>query len=440
VEAVELETDSDTLDALAGWGFRLPDGVEVADTVKAIDEYHRRWAGRRDELDFEIDGIVVKVDDLSVRTAMGATSAHPRWALAYKFEPRKEVTRVEDIAVSVGRTGVLTPVALLRPVDIGGVTVARASLHNREEVRRKDVRVGDLVRVQRAGDVIPEVVERVGERGRKRRKPFEMPKACPACGAEVVVEGPVTRCPDRFGCPAQLEGRLQHLASQGALDIEGLGEKTAELLVRRGLVRRLPDLFALDVDDLVGLEGFAEPSARKLVSNIRESRRPDLDRFLHGLGIPGVGQAVARDLARHFGTLDAVRSADIDELREVPGVGPVLASAIRDFFDDHRNADVLDALLRAEVRPRSATTSRGEPLDGLTFVFTGALEGFTRDEAESLVESLGARATSSVSSRTDYVVVGEDPGQKADDAAKAGVETLDERGFVRLVGEAGGDA
>ena len=439
VEGVEFQRDSQTVDALRSWGFKLPEGIESGTSLDDLEAYHDAWAERRDDLDYEIDGVVLKVEAFAVRDFMGATSSHPRWALAYKFEPRKEVTRVEDIAVSVGRTGVLTPVALLRPVEVGGVTVSRASLHNREEVKEKDVRVGDKVRIQRAGDVIPEVVERVEEEDEDRGDPFRMPAECPSCGTEVVEDGPRTLCPNTFGCPAQLKGRIQHFGSQEGLDIEGLGEETARLLVEEELVEELPDLFRLTVDEMEELPGFAEKSARKLVEHIEEARKPELRRLLYALGIPEVGQTVARDLAEHFGHLKAVRSADRDALREVPGVGPKMADAIREFFEDERHQEVIDGLLEVGVEPEEEAPPEKKPLGGLKIVFTGALERFTRDEARELVESLGARATSSVSSETDYVVVGQDPGQKADDAEDEGVEMLDEEGFLELLRDAGED-
>ena len=439
-EGPELETDSGALDALDDWGFRLPEGIDTADDAEAIAEYHERWAGRRDDLDYEIDGVVVKLDEHAPREELGSTARHPRWALAFKFEPRREETRVEDIAISVGRTGKLTPVALLRPVEVGGVTVARASLHNREEVERKDVRIGDRVRIQRAGDVIPEVVERVKEPGRERGAPFHMPSQCPACGADVEQDGPLDFCPNRFECPAQLKGRIQHYAARGAMDIEGIGEETANLLVERGLVTSLADLYRLGAEDLEDLEGFAETAAGKLVGEIEDSREPELRRFLYGLGIPDVGETVARDLADHFGTLEAVREADAEELQQVPGVGPKMAAKIREFFDDPRDREAIDGLLESGVEVREAAATDTELLDGLTFVFTGALERWTRDEARELVESNGGRATSSVSSETDYVVVGEEPGRKADRAGEEGVPTLDEEEFAELLEEKGVEA
>ncbi|MFW6079501.1 MAG: NAD-dependent DNA ligase LigA, partial [Gemmatimonadota bacterium] len=410
VEGAELETERAVLDSLRGWGLPVPDRVERTDRIDRVIAYHDAMEADRDALEYEIDGVVLKVDDLALRERLGATAHHPRWALAYKFEPRREVTRIEEIIVQVGRTGLVTPVALLRPVEVGGVTVARATLHNREEVRRRDVRVGDRVRIHRAGDVIPEVVERIPEPGRRRGRRFEMPGACPACGTELVERGPLTYCPNRFGCPAQLRERLVHFASRQALDIRGIGRRTAEALVDRGLVRELPDLFRLRPEQIRTLPHFAERSARKLHRAIRESGPVPLHRFLTGLGIPGVGAATARELADRFGALEPLRRADVDELRNVPGVGPAMAEGIRDFFAEPRNQRIIDRLLDAGLEVERPGKPADRPLAGRTFVFTGRLDRFTREEAEALVESLGARTTSSVSARTDYVVAGAEPG------------------------------
>jgi DNA ligase (NAD+) len=437
VEGAGFTKDREVVEALREWGFRTPERVEVLTDVEEIAEYHRRFHADRDTLDYEIDGIVVKLNDLSAREAMGVTSRHPRWALAYKFEPRKEVTRIERIAVSVGRTGVITPVALLLPVEVGGVTVSRASLHNREELGRRDIRQGDLVRIQRAGDVIPQVVERVEEPGRDRRPPFEMPGACPACGTEVVVRGPFTLCPNRFGCPAQLKGRLVHFGSRGGLDIEGLGEETAALLVERGLVAELADLFDLDAETLASLPGFAEKSAENLVSAIETRKRIELHRFLFGLGIPEVGQAVARDLALHFRSLEAIREADRASLEEVPGVGPKMSEAIFEFLRVEENARAIDAVLARgmDLVPPEAPSKTG--LAGKKFVFTGGLDTLTRSQAKKLVEGAGARAVSSVSPETDYVVAGSEAGSKLSRARELGLPVLDEDGFLALLAEAG---
>jgi DNA ligase (NAD+) len=436
-EGVAFSEDREVVQALKDWGLKTPERVEVVGSVEEILEYHTRYDADRDELDYEIDGIVIKLNDLASREEMGVTSKHPRWALALKFEPRKEITRIERIAVSVGRTGVITPVALLLPVEVGGVTVSRASLHNREELERKDVRKGDLVRVQRAGDVIPQVVERVEEGGRDREAPFSMPDECPACGTTVTEKGPFTLCPNRFGCPAQLKGRIVHFGSRGALDIEGLGEETAALLVERGLVRELASLFDLEAEALKVLPGFAEKSAMKLVEAINLRKRVDLRRFLFGLGIPEVGQAVARDLALHFRSLEGIRSASQEELEAVNGIGPKMSEMILEFLQDERNARAIDAVLAAGMDLIPPEGSSVTPLAGKKFVFTGGLESLSRAEAKTLVEGVGARAVSSVSAETDFVVAGSDAGSKLERARGLGVEILTEEEFLTILLEAG---
>ncbi len=447
----------EVLAALADWGLRVNGLVRQAGSLEEILAYHADLEARRDDLGYEIDGVVIKLDDLAARDAVGTTSRHPRWAFAFKFPPRKEVTRILSIMPSVGRTGVVTPVALMLPVEIGGVTVARATLHNREEVARKDVREGDRVRVQRAGDVIPQVIERLEEPDRERGPEWRMPAVCPSCGAALVERGPFTVCPNAFQCPAQLTGRIVHFASRDALDIEGLGDESARTFVAQGLVHHLPDLFDLRADQLQDLEGFAEKSSQKLVEALARSRHAELARFLYGLGIPEVGVAVARDLARHFGTFAALRAAGEEALQEVKGIGPRMSEQILAFFGDPRNAEILDALLARmqlkEGTPRPAaaagaaadeTGTPGEAapagagaMAGLKFVFTGTLEHLSRRDAQALVESLGARATGSVSKATDYVVVGEDAGGKADNARRLGIPVLDEAAFLALLQEHG---
>ncbi len=431
VDGAEFADDEEALAALRDWGLRTTDYTAIGRTVADIDRYHAAMAKRRDALGYEIDGIVIKVTDLAARRRMGATGHHPRWALAYKFPPRVEVTRVEDITVQVGRTGLLTPVALLRPVEVGGVTVSRATLHNASEVKKRDIRVGDTVRVYRAGDVIPEVVEWLPARG-KRHAPFRMPGRCPACGARVASEGPMTRCPNRFGCPAQLKRLLQHFASEGALDVQGIGEETANALVDRGLVRALSDIFRLTVEDLTRLEGFAEKSARKLVDEIAAARALELHRFLYALGIPGVGSTVARDLAERFGTLDALRTASRDALATTPGLGEKRAGDVHAFFRDRQTKRVVDELLKAGVAVKGERPQRG-PLSGKRLVFTGALASVTRAEAKQRVEALGGRVGESVGPAIDFVVVGENPGEKLDDARRYGVREMSEKEFLALL-------
>jgi DNA ligase (NAD+) len=438
-----IATQWEVLAALGDWGFRVNGLVRQAAALPEILAYHADLEARRDDLGYEIDGVVIKLDDLAARDRLGWTSRHPRWAFAFKFPPRKEVTRILSIVPSVGRTGVVTPVALMLPVEIGGVTVSRATLHNREEVARKDVREGDRVRVQRAGDVIPQVIERLEEPERERAPAWTMPDACPSCGTPLVERGPFTVCPNGFECPAQLAGRVVHLASREALDAEGLGEESAKLFVAHGLVRQLPDVFDLTPEQLVPLEGFAEKSAGKLVESLAKASRTTLPRFLYGLGIPEVGVTVARDLARHFGSFAALRAAGPEALQDVAGVGPRMAEQITAFFAEPRNAVILDELLtKVEVEstvPAPAAKAAPRPLAGKKFVFTGALARLSRPEAKELVESLGGRVVGSVSKATGYVVIGDDPGSKADDARRLGVETLDEEAFLALVRQAGAE-
>lgn len=435
-DGLTVRTQWETQAALRELGLRVNGLARQAGTLDEVIAYHASIGERRDNLGFEVDGIVVKLDDLAARDEMGLTSRHPRWAFAYKFPPRKEVTRVMAIVASVGRTGVVTPVAMLLPVELGGVTVSRATLHNREEVARKGVREGDMVRVQRAGDVIPQVIERIAEPGKKRGPEFRMPEVCPSCGTALVERGPFTVCPNAFGCPAQLAGRLVHMASRDALDIEGLGEEKAKLLVHTGLVKDVPDLFDVVPDQLVELEGFAEKSATSLVEAIHRASKPELRRFVYALGIPEVGETVAADLARHFRSFEALAAATPEALQEVSGVGPRMAEAICAFFAEKRNRSTLARLLE-RVEPRREKGPASAALAGMKIVFTGAMEKLGRREAKQLVESLGGRVPGSVSKETDLVVAGEDAGSKLDDARKHGVKVIDERAFLAFLREKG---
>ncbi len=436
IEGNGFQTHQEILETLPGWGFRVTGLYRKAGSIKDIRKYREYLTDKREKLDFEIDGVVIKLDDLELREKLGVRERSPRWAMAWKFPPQKEVTNLRDIVVSVGRTGILTPVALLDPVEVGGVTVSRATLHNAGEVEKKDVRPGDRVRVIRAGDVIPEIRKRVKQPGKKRAEPFSMPSHCPVCGAGVVREGAYHICPAGLSCRAQLVGRLQHYASRNAMNIETLGEKVARQLVDRKMVSNLPDLYRLEMEDLEQLEGFAEKSAKKLYRNIQGSKNPELDRFLYALGIRHVGEHMARVLARKFGTLDNIRDAGMGELRESREIGPEIAESVHHFFQQDENRKSLKDFREAGVKVSGMKKRKGDlPLEGKTFVFTGELDQFTRDEARERVESLGGRATSSVSSRTDYVVAGEDPGNKLDRAKEEDVQILDEEGFKSIIGE-----
>jgi DNA ligase (NAD+) len=429
-------TESDCLEDLKNWGLPVPsEAAEKGGSPKDIEAIHHRYHTSRDQLNYEVDGIVVKVDSLPLRVTMGSRTRTPRWAVAYKFEPRQEVTRVEKIIAQVGRTGKLTPVALLLPVDVGGVTVSRASLHNFGEVKRLDLRKGDTVRIQRAGDVIPQVME-VIKPGEPRSEPFLPPESCPVCESSIVAEGAYHKCPNRFGCSAQIHGSISHYASRLALDIEGLGEKTITTFLQKGLITDLASIYKLSQDKISPLDGFGDLSAQNLIGAIEESRKPELHRFLYGLGIPNVGEKTAADISRHFGTFAAIRRATEEQLLEVEGVGPIVAQSIVDFFASPPVSAELDLLLE-EISPlvmEIEEPSRTE-LSGKTFVFTGALEGFSRSEAQKRVESLGGKTSSSVSAKTDFVVYGPGAGSKLEEARELEVQILNEKEFLALIGE-----
>jgi DNA ligase (NAD+) len=413
------------------------EAVRLDDPDDAV-EWFSDLSERRDELPYEIDGCVFKVDRLAWHETLGTRAANPRWALAWKFEPRRETTRIVDIEAQVGRTGALTPVATLEPVHIGGVEVTHASLHNQDEVDRKDVRIGDKVLVERAGDVIPQVVRSYPGARDGSEKRYRLPGRCPVCGHEVVrPEGEaVTRCPNA-ACPAQVKQGLQHFGSTEALDVDGLGEKVVDQLVERGLVEDVADLFDLEVEQLTELDRMAETSARHLVDAIRRAKEDaTLTRLVYGLGIPHVGRATAGDLARAFGSLDALADASEEDLDAVEGIGPTMARAIAGWLSDSRNQELLARLKERGLDPRAEATS--DRLHGVTIVITGGLEAFSREEAHDAIRRAGGDPTGSVSGNTDYLVVGEDPGRsKLEDAEEHGVETIDEAGFLELLGRAG---
>jgi DNA ligase (NAD+) len=422
------------LQQLPKWGLKTDPHNRKCSNLQQMEKYHADLAKTRDKLDYEIDGIVIKLDDFELREKLGTRQRSPRWALAWKFEPRQEITTLKEIVVQVGRTGVLTPVALLDPINVGGVTVSRATLHNEDEIRRKDVRPGDKVRIVRAGDVIPEVVERIGEPKGRRGKPFSMPKNCPACGTPVHREGAHYYCPNSLSCPGQLVARITHYASRDAMDIAGLGRGTVKELVDRGMVRTLADLYRLSTGDLKQIEGFADKSARQLHDAIQRSKEVRVDRFLYALGVPRVGPHAVRALARHFRTVQALEKAGLEELAAVEDVGYETARRLHSFLRQKENRDVLHELYRAGLQVRGMPSREGAGLlEGKTFVFTGELADHTRREAERLVESMGGRVASSVSGETDFVVAGDRPGSKLNGAGDRGVKVIDEKRFEKLV-------
>ena len=435
VTGYELNNHWLALQQFPKWGLKTDSHNEKCSSLNKIRSYHEKIAQQRGKLEYEIDGVVIKVSDFELRKRLGTRQRSPRWAFAWKFAPKVEVTRLDEIVVQVGRTGMLTPVALLEPVDVGGVTVSRATLHNESEVKKKDVRPGDKVRIQRAGDVIPEVVERIKEPGKKRSGLFSMPKKCPVCGADVYKEGAYYFCSATLSCRAQLVGKVIHYASREALNIEGLGEETVKQMVNREMVREIADLYRLSVKQLETLEGFASKSAKKLHNSIQKSKTVRFDKFLYALGIRHIGEHIAQVLAREFESIDAIENADLEDLRKIPEVGPEIANSIVNFFEQNENRQALQHLFDAGIKIEKMPKKKRSKLSlrGKTFVFTGELENYTRSEAKEEIEKLGARATSSVSSNTDYVVVGEDPGSKLNEAEARKITIINENEFEKIL-------
>lgn len=429
-------THAEVLDALLEFGLPVCEHRCVARGAAELIAFHDRILAMRDTLPFDIDGVVYKVNSLVLQAQLGFVSREPRWAVAHKYPPQEALTTVEAIEVQVGRTGAITPVARLAPVFVGGVTVTNATLHNEDEIRRKDVRIGDTVIVRRAGDVIPEVVGILPDRRPARAPEFVMPKSCPVCGS--AIERPqdeaIARCTGGLYCPAQRKQALLHFASRRAMDVEGLGEKLVEQLVDGGLVRTPADLYALGIGRLAVLERMGEKSAANLVEAIERSKATTLARFIFALGIRNVGESTAKDLARHFGTLEALMAADQDRLQMVPEVGPVVAASIVHFFAERHNREVIAGLLAAGVCPAPvASVSSASAIAGKTFVLTGTLPGMSRDEARARIEARGGKVAGSVSRKTDFVVAGAEAGSKLDKARQLGVTILDETQLMELL-------
>ncbi|MEN8205036.1 MAG: NAD-dependent DNA ligase LigA [Pseudomonadota bacterium] len=427
-------THTDILSQLQGWHLRVYEDVQRVSGVSGCIAYYQRYERLRDTLPFEIDGVVFKVNRLDLQDSLGFVARAPRWAIARKFPAQERETRVLGIDVQVGRTGALTPVARLEPVFVGGVTVTNATLHNEEEVRRKDVRKGDAVIVRRAGDVIPEVVRVIREKRHKGARKFHLPTTCPVCQSHVVrIEGEaVGRCSGGLFCPAQRKESIKHFASRRAMDIEGLGDKLVEQLVDKDLVSHVSDLYRLTVDDLAGLDRMAEKSATNLIEALDKSKSTTLERFIHALGIREVGETTAQTLAREFGDLEALMAADIETLEAVHDIGPVVAKRILEFFGEQHNRDVISKLREAGVRWRTVDKPQVQLLAGKTFVLTGVLS-MPRAELKEKLQALGAKVTGNVSKKTDYVVVGDNPGSKYDKAIKLGVKVLDEADCLEMV-------
>jgi DNA ligase (NAD+) len=430
------DTHSGIMKKLNEWGFVRNAELKIVKGVKGCLDYYNDISTRRQKLPFEIDGVVYKLDDLEAREVMGFTARAPRWAIAHKFPAHEETTTVEDIFASVGRTGVITPVARLKPVQVGGVTVSRATLHNQDEIDRKDVRKGDTVIIRRAGDVIPEVVSVVTEKRHRGAHKWHMPKTCPVCDSEVVrlPNEAAHRCTGGLFCAAQRKGAIQHYASRAALDIDGLGEKLVEQLVETELVKTVADLYHLKREQLVALDRMGEKSADNLLAAIDKSRKTTLPRFLYALGIDQVGEVTAKQLARHFGDLEPLMEAKEDELQAIPDVGPVVAESIFHFFRQPHNREVIEQLLEAGIHwPKVKKAPAKAAFSDMTFVLTGTLSSMTRTEARERIEALGGKASGSVSKKTTYVVAGEEAGSKLDKARELGVEVLSEDEFLSML-------
>ncbi|HVJ89207.1 MAG TPA: NAD-dependent DNA ligase LigA [Labilithrix sp.] len=431
---VTLKTHGETLELLRALGLATPHGARRCTTFEEVTLYIRALEARRHSLEHEVDGVVVKIDDYDLQAELGATSKAPRWAIAYKFASEEQTTKLRDIQVSVGRTGVLTPFAMLEPVRIGGVSITVATLHNEDEISRKDLRIGDTVIVRRAGDVIPEVVAPVPSLRSGDERRFTMPRTCPACNQPVARdEGEAASYCKNLECPAQVLARLVHFGSRSAMDIEHLGEKTASLLIESGLVKSPADLFFLTEKDVIGFPGFGPRAAANLIRAIDEARTRPLERLLVGLGIRHVGPAAARILAERFESLEDIAHVSEQELSEVIGIGPVVAHAVHDFFHRPETQRLLSDLRRGHVRPQGRERGKAGPLTGKTFVITGTLAALSREQAKERIEQLGGHVAPSVSRNTDYLVVGERAGSKIETARKLGTKTLDENGLLAML-------
>ncbi|GAB5479017.1 MAG: NAD-dependent DNA ligase LigA [Marinobacter nauticus] len=440
-ESVLPETHWDSLQLVRDWGFRINPEMRKAEGVEACLDAYNELMAKRDSLPYEIDGIVFKVNRLDLQQELGFVSRAPRWAIAHKFPAQEELTIIEDVEFQVGRTGAVTPVARLKPVFVGGVTVSNATLHNMDEIRRLDVHIGDTVFIRRAGDVIPQVVKVVPEKRPAMAPMVEMPEHCPVCGSDIVqIEGEaVARCSGGLYCPAQRKEAIRHYASRKAMDIEGLGDRLIEMLVDEGMVSTVADLYRLTKFQIASLERMGDKSAANLTAAIDRSREPVLWRFLYALGIREVGEATAKGLAAHFGTLEAISEADEESLQTVPDVGPIVAGHIRSFFDQLHNQETLAALKEAGVtwQEEHVLSVDEQPLSGQTWVLTGTLSGMTRDQAKEKLEQLGAKVAGSVSKKTACVVAGEAAGSKLAKAEQLGVPVLDEAGLADLLREHG---
>ena len=436
VEGVDFSEHREVLQTLKSWGFPVNPLIEQARNIRECIQYFENMGIKRESLSYEIDGVVLKVNDLSLQERLGAVSRNPRWALACKFPPTQVTTTVNDIIVNVGRTGAITPVALMEPVNVGGVTVSRATLHNEDEIIKKDIRIGDTVIIQRAGDVIPEVVKVVTSKRTGSEKKFKMPAKCPECNSDVIrPEGEAAYRCINLSCPAQIKEHIRHFSSRGGLDIEGLGEKISAQLFDAELISDPADLYFLTKEKLLELDRHGEKSAQNLLNSLERSKNPPLNKFIFALGIRNVGEHIAKILAREFGSLEKLMNATVEELTAIHEVGTEIAANIAQFFHEPKNKLVMEKFRRAGVIPQEAeATAKDAPLKGISFVFTGTMESMPRNQAKAIVEAMGASVHSTTTRKTTYVVAGSDPGSKLDKARSLGITILDEKEFLKLIG------
>ncbi|MFW6351462.1 MAG: NAD-dependent DNA ligase LigA [Bacteroidota bacterium] len=428
----EFENYQEMLHHFEQWGLKTNHENKTCRKTEEVIHFFEKLKEKRENLPYEIDGMVIKLNERHFRSELGSRNRSPRWAYAWKFEPQKETTLLIDIIVQVGRTGILTPVALLEPVEVGGVTVSRATLHNEDEVNKKDVRPGDKVKVIRAGDVIPEIAERVEKKKGKRTGHFQLPGKCPVCNTPTVREGAYVVCPAGLSCIAQLKGKLIHYASRNAMNIENLGEKIIGQLVDQEMITDIPGIYQLEIQDLEKLEGIGKKSAEKLYQSIQDSKEPELTRFIFALGIRHVGRHIAKLLAFKYKTLERIVDAKREDLSKTDEIGDEIAESISHFFGNKKNRKMIQTLKELGMKVKEEKTRTSDKFEGKTFVLTGELEKYTRDEAKEKIEQLGGRATSSVSDNTDYLVLGEGPGSKLDEAKKRNVKILSEKEFRQM--------
>ncbi len=435
VRGISFTSHWEILQTLTAWGFPVSPLTQLAPDINACISYFEHMGSIRPSLPYEIDGVVLKVNDLTTQEILGNVSRSPRWAIACKFPAEQANTVIKDIIVQVGRMGALTPVAVMEPVNVGGVMVSRATLHNEDEILKKDIRIGDTVVIQRAGDVIPEVVKVVESKRTGQEREFHMPRHCPECGSEIVrVEGEVAHRCVNLACPAQIKEHIRHFASRGAMDIEGLGEKVSAQLFDAKLINDPADLYFLTKEQLLALNRQAKTSVQKLLDAIERSKTPHLDKFIFALGIRHVGERTAKLLAEHFGNMENLTAADADDLTAINEIGPEIAQSIVEFFSEHKNMKVMEMFRIAGVSPQQKASSSNALLQGKSFVFTGAMESMGRNDAKALVENLSGAVHSSVTSKTSYLVAGNAPGLKLDKAKSQGVKILSEDEFLKLIG------